>query len=250
MKRTALMSLLALVVCACATTHGNQPPQASVDHGAPCASDSGGIVVQGSGHVSAAPDRAVIVLGAIAQGPSAAEAQRMVNEVLGRAIDHVRALGVPDQSIRTAGISVEPVFAPAPQPRTDGEPPQIVAYRASNHVRVEVDDLARLGPVIDAVIASGGNQVESLSFEVRDEKPRLEALRQAVVDAHEKAQAIASALKVELGEPLEISELGPVAIPQPMARGAAEMAAPPAPTPVQPGQLEIQQQVTIRFRLR
>lgn len=206
------------------------------------------IVVTGSGDVSAAPDRAVVNLGAVAEAKQAIEAQKQLNQIMQRVVKDIKALGIADEKIRTDRLSLYPVYS-NPGRKTDQEPeaPRIVGYRAATTVRVQVDDLERVGSVIDAGITAGANQLANLSFELRDDgKYRREALKLASQEARVKAEAIAAAMNLQLGEVVEIREEG-ARMPYPTERKYAAPAS--AGTPIQPGQIEVSAGVSIRFKL-
>jgi uncharacterized protein len=206
------------------------------------------IVVTGSGDVSAVPDRAAVNLGAVAEAKQAMEAQKQLNQIMQRVVRDIKALGIADEKIRTDRLSLYPVYS-NPGRKTDQEPeaPRIVGYRAANSVRVQVDDLERVGSVIDAGISAGANQLANLTFELRDDgKYRQEALKLAAQEARVKAETIAAALSLQLGEVVEIREEG-ARMPYPAERKYAAPAS--AGTPIQPGQIEVSAGVSIRFKL-
>jgi hypothetical protein len=206
------------------------------------------IVVTGSGDVSAAPDRASINLGAVTEAKQAIEAQKQLNQIMQRVVKEIKALGIADEKIHTDRLSLYPVYS-NPGRKTDQEPeaPRIVGYRAANTVRVQVDDLERIGSVIDAGITAGANQLANLSFELRDDgKYRREALKLATQEARAKAEAIAAAMGLQVGEIVEIREEG-ARMPYPTERKYAAPAS--AGTPIQPGQIEVNAGVSIRFKL-
>jgi uncharacterized protein len=206
------------------------------------------ITVTGTAEVAAAPDRAMVSLGAGVENKQAQEAQKQIAQIMQRVIKDIKAQGIPEDKIRTVGLSLNPVYShPAPRAGQEPEAPRIVAYRAANTVRVQVDDLERVGGVIDAGIAAGANQLNSLAFDLRDDlKYRKQALQLAAQEARTKAEAIASALSLQLGEVLEIREEGAPAV-YPVER---RMAAPSAAgTPIQPGQVQVSASVNLRLRL-
>jgi hypothetical protein len=206
------------------------------------------ITVTGTAEVAAAPDRALVSLGAVVENKQAQEAQKQIAQTMQRVIKDIKAQGIPEDKIRTVGLSLNPVYShPAPKAGQEPEAPRIVAYRAANTVRVQVDDLERVGGVIDAGIAAGANQLNSLAFDLRDDlKYRKQALQLAAQEARTKAEAIASALNLQLGEVLEIREEGAPAH-YPVER---RMAAPSAAgTPIQPGQVQVNASVNLRLRL-
>jgi uncharacterized protein YggE len=206
------------------------------------------IVVSGTSEVAVAPDRAMVNLGAVIEAKQALDAQKQLAQIMQRVIKDIRAQGIPDEKIRTAGLSLSPVYShPVPKAGQEPEAPRIVGYRASNTVRVQVDDLERVGGVIDAGIAAGANQLAGLAFDLRDDlKPRKQALQLAAQEARTKAEAIAAALNLQLGEVLEIREEGGPAVHPAERRFAASTA---AGTPIQPGQVQINASVSVRFKL-
>jgi uncharacterized protein YggE len=204
------------------------------------------LTVTGEAEASAAPDRAVVGLGATFQATSAAAAQRHVNEAMQRVSVALRELGVADADVQTAMIALAPVYSDS-GPRTPGEPvePQIVGYRASNSVRIRLDDTAAIGAVIDAGIAAGVNELQGISFELSDDTAqRVEALRAAVRNAQIKAEALAGAAGVRLAALQRIEE-GGVHPVEPFRYAAALEAG----TPVQPGRVRVSAAVTLTYRV-
>jgi uncharacterized protein YggE len=212
------------------------------------------LTVTGTGEAFGTPDRAVVRLGAVAQSAQAAEAQKLVSEIVTKTTDAVKELGIDEKSIRTAGVSLSPVYSDF-QPRPGQQQPQeprISGYRASNTIEVRLDDLKKLGPVIDAGVTTGANNVEGVDFQLKDDGPqRKAALKQAATDARGKAEALADAMGMRLGPVIEVIEGGAGGgWPIPLARRAPMLAeAFTAGTPVQPGQLQITASVTITYRL-
>lgn len=210
------------------------------------------LTVTGQAEVSARPDQATVRLGAVAQAEQAGAAQQQVNRIMEAAIEKIKALGIADAAISTAGLSLQPVYnQPPPRPAND-QPfePQIVAYRASNTVQVRIDDLSKVGPIIDAGVGAGANQLEGLTFELKDDtEAKSRALRQAVASARAKATAIAEAMDIRLGPVHNVTEVSNTFMPRmeygvAMARMAADVS-----TPVQPGQVQINATITVQYRI-
>jgi uncharacterized protein YggE len=206
------------------------------------------LTVSGSGQARVAPDEATIRLGVLAQAPTAREAQERVNRIAGAILDAVRKLGIPAERIQTTGLNLGPQYA---QGRTADQGPRITGYQASNTVSILVDDLARVGPVIDAGLAAGANNLDGVEFGLRnDAAARAAALTDAVREARGKAEALAKALKVRLVEIVEVAE-GNVAVSPPpfRARGMAIAAEAMTATPVSAGQVGVDATVTVRWRI-
>ncbi|MGD2114747.1 MAG: SIMPL domain-containing protein [Acidobacteriota bacterium] len=210
------------------------------------------ITVSGSGEVRVEPDEAVVRVGVLAEHEDAAEAQDRANRIARGILDGVSALGVPDEAVRTSRLVLSPVYD-QPQPQQRPRQPRIVAYRATNVVSVRLDDLAKIGPVIDAAIEADANQVEGVDFRLQDDrKARERALAQAVKDARSKAATIAAALGVDLGPVLEAHE-GGISIDVPRFAAGPRMMAMEAraaePTPVAAGDITVSASVTLRYRI-
>ena len=207
------------------------------------------ITVSASAEVSAQPDEAVVRLGMLAQAPEAADAQQRVNETMQRILAAVTGLGIPERSVRTEDLSLSPVYADQrPMPDREPQEPRIVGYRASNVVTIEVTDLARIGEIIDAGIGAGANQLQGISFRLRDDgEARAEAMRQAVAEAAVQAKAIADALGVRLGPVQEVVAGGYDVRPPTPYVGARFAVAEMAATPVQPGEVGITASVTVTY---
>ena len=214
------------------------------------------ITVSGSGEVRVAPDEAVVRVGVLAEHEDAAETQDRANRIARGILDGVSELGVPEEAVQTSRLVLSPVYE-QPEPRPGGSrrssAPRIVAYRATNVVSVRLEELTRIGPVIDAAIEAGANRVEGVDFRLRDDREAREtALTRAVEEARGKATTIAAALGVELGPVLEARE-GGVSIDVPRFAGgprALTMEARAAePTPVATGDITVSANVTLRYQI-
>lgn len=210
------------------------------------------VTVSGSGEVRVAPDEAVVRVGVLAEHEDAAETQDRANRIARGILDGVSELGVPEEAVQTSRLVLSPVYE-QPRPQQRPAEPRIVAYRATNVVSVRLEDLTRIGPVIDAAIEAGANRVEGVDFRLRDDREAREtALTRAVEEARGKAATIAAALGVELGPVLEARE-GGVSIDVPRFAGgprALMMEARAAePTPVATGDITVSAQVTLRYRI-
>ena len=240
-KERRVLCLLALGVL------GAAPVLAGPGGGAPT-SPVAAVNVTGTGEVHVPPDEAILRLGVVAQAPSAREAQRSVNKVAGEVVTAMRKAGA--EQLQTSQLQMEPIYAPKPPPlqTSPGEPPEIVAYRASNVVTVRLTALDRVGPVIDAGLEKGANRLEGLHFRLRDDlRARTEALKEAATAARQKGVAIATALGGRLGGVLEVSEGGGVVVPLAESRALAPEPAAES-TPVSPGLITVSGQVQVRYR--
>ncbi len=207
------------------------------------------IIVNGEGNIRVAPDEATVRIGVVRQAPMAQAAQDQANTAGNDIISSIGKTGVSATDIQTSRLTLNPIYAPrSPE---SSQAPRIVSYQASNVVSVRLTDLNKVGPVIDAALKAGANEIQGVGFGLRDDSSaRRQALKQAVSDAQKKADTIAEAARLALGEPIEISENGVTVMPRGEFNEAVMMrAAVAAPTPVSAGEIEVRANVTIRYRI-
>jgi uncharacterized protein len=208
------------------------------------------LTVSADGESRVAPDEATVRLGVSAQAPTAREVQDQVSRTAGAILEAVRRLGIPADRIQTSELNLGPVYSQEQRAGSEIQEPRIVGYQASNVVSIQVEQLDKVGPVIDAGLGAGANRLEGVVFGLRDDrKARAEALTRAVEEARGKADALARALKVRLVRILEVAEGGIAVMPQPYLRGRMAMETAMADTPVSAGQVGISASVTVRWEI-
>jgi len=198
--------------------------------------------VSGEGRAFAAPDLAVFTVAVTALDPSLARATRDASERARKLLDALSTAGVASADRQTVRFDVQ-IERNQPKP---GNPPRITGYRVTNAIAVKVRDLAKLGPVLDGALAAGANEAESLALTRADPSAeRASALADAVKAARAKAEVMAKAAGLRLGQILELSEGargGPS--PVPMRASFADRA---EGVPTAEGQLEVEAQVELTF---
>jgi uncharacterized protein YggE len=206
------------------------------------------ILVTGNGEASAPPDQALVRLGMMSQQPQASVAQSKANEAIKKTIDAIEKAGVPRSAIRTTGLTLSPIYAE----KLISGAMRVSAFRADNVIEVTLNDTKLIGPVIDAAINGGANEVQGVSFRLKDELPqRTDALTRAAQEAKTKAETIARALGVTLGPIFEVNESGARVIPMDSPGVAGRMMAMKsiAPTQVEPGEVRVEASVTVRYEI-
>lgn len=194
------------------------------------------IQVTGQAAVSETPDRVYIDIGVTTQARKSEAAAAQNATRLAEVITAVKGAAGPGAQLTTTEYSVNPDYN---YPR-EGGTPSLVGYTVSNVVRVRLDDLRKIGPVIDAATQAGSNNVRDIRFALRDEAaPRSEALREAALNARRDAEALAGALGLRVVRVLAVDDEGG-GVRQPLVYGQAmKMAVAAAPTPVQAGTLDV-----------
>ncbi len=233
------MKLLALALVLAATPAlAQQPPVSATPV----------IVTSGEGIVKKAPDRAWVTIAAESRARTAAEAQRLNTEAMTAVLDKVKSLGIPAEAIQTTGYTLQPDYE-----YQDGRQ-NLRGYISRNQVDVRVDALSKLGEIMANAVTTGATSISSIRFDLKDrDAAEAEALRLAVRDARRRADAAASGASVRVTQILRIDEHRDVDVVRPMAMGRAggvmEMAAAPAPVPLESGQIEVRAHVTLTVRI-
>ncbi len=200
------------------------------------------ITVTGDRTVSTVPDMAQIRVGVTTDAGTAAEALASNTAAMSAVMERLGNEGVEQRDLQTSTLDLGPRYADRAE-----STPRVVGYSARNILTVRVRDLDRLGGILDAVAQDGANTFEGLAFGLSEPEPlHDDALRQAVADARRKAQLLAEAAGVTLGEVQTIdTRSGPQ--PRPMEMAAPRMAA--DSIPVARGELELSASVSVVFAI-
>jgi uncharacterized protein YggE len=209
---------------------------------------SRGIVVSGLGRVLVTPDLAVFTVGVVNTGKTSQETLSENTDAMESIIAALKDAGVDEKDIKTQNVNVWPEFDYGTRDE-EKKLPTIIGYRAENRVSVTVKDIIRAGEVIDAATEAGANQLYGLSFTVSEEVSknlRTRVLGEAVLDATDKAQAIADALGAKKILPISVVESGGYSPPV-IRYDVAALEKGAATTPVSPGETAVTASVTVTF---
>ncbi|HEY6085220.1 MAG TPA: SIMPL domain-containing protein [Nitrospira sp.] len=211
------------------------------------------LTVTGTGQLALAPDTAFVTLGMETAGKSLAEAQRQNNTVMQKVTAKLRELQIEQERIQTSSFMVSPQYKPPPKRLPDAPPvsPEIIGYVVSNSVTVEVQNLEKVGAVIEESLAAGANHFQGLNWALRDEQQaKLGALKQAAAKARDKAAALSETLKVKLVRLIGATEEGRVVHPVPrVARYMAAADARGGEPPVFSGEMKVETTVTLTYEI-
>ena len=246
---TIALASLAVALLAVVTLLSAQPSQAQEEEPEePTPETERYITVHGQGRVLAQPDQATVRLGVVTQAPTATAALEENRALIQEVISATRAADVAEEQIQTEILQLNPLFEEPREPRPVQSTRQITGYEARNIVSVTVEDLDRVGAVLDAATGAGANVVEGIRFEISDRAELLTtARRQAMLDARDKAETFADVVDAELGRVLIIREQGTGG--PPVAFAEEDALARSAAFPVQPGQQAIEVSVEVRWEL-
>lgn len=201
----------------------------------------------GEATITVKPDRAQITVGVLTQAASAeAAAAKNASETSDVLNELKQALGGGGE-IKTRGYSIGPDYE-----YSTGNPPKISGYHASNSVLVTVNDLTLVAKIIDAATKSGANQVNGISFSLRDDEAvRAQALTEAARKARANGEAIAKGLDLHVvrvlqAETTEVSPVRPLVFQAGVVRAAKAQVA----TPIESGTLDIHASVTVTLEVQ
>jgi len=200
------------------------------------------IQTQGQGTVSGKPDQATVDLAIVTQAQTAQDAANQNANQTTQVLNQLKQLLGNNADIKTLNYSLSPNYTYPP----NGQP-VLTGFTANNTVEVTVSDLTLPGKVIDTAVQAGANRVQGLSFSIKDDQPlRSQALRAAALQARAHADSIALGLGVHVGAVISAAEGVGIRV---LTGSLGAAAAPQAPTPVQPGTVDITATVTLEVEL-
>jgi uncharacterized protein len=234
----------ALSVATMTTSAQTTPPIATP--AAITTSDGTLLSVSAQAEAKRVPDVATISAGVVTQAGDANAAMRANATQMDKVMAEIKAAGIAERDIQTSGVNLNPQYK-----YVENQNPTIIGYQASNTVNLKVRDIAKLGKVLDALVASGANQVNGPSFEIDQPEPVYDEARRAALDkAQARAQMYGKTLGMRVRRIVSISEGGGFRPPVPMPMMAmARDSKMEAQTAVSPGETTLSANLDVVFEL-
>ena len=227
--RCILVAALVLVACGTRTVKATESERPTIR-------------VSAEGRVEAAPDVVTLNVRVVTEDRRSAVAAEENAATTQAVIAALRRATGEDAKIQTTGYALTPQFEYLKPSSTH----RLTGYRVRNSVVLRSSDLAGIGRAIDAAADAGANEIDSLSFGLRDDfERRLEALAEATRRARAKADAIAAALGTKVTRVVSVEESGGFPAPVRMQAQFATKAS----TPVEVGNLELRARVSMQVEL-
>lgn len=203
------------------------------------------LIVSGRGSVQGAADQAMIALGVTTHSAAVRNAQETNAATSQRICDALAELGIAPRDMQTQNYNFNPEYS-----YEDAQRGTITGYTVNNTILVRIQDITKIGQIIDAALTNGANNVNSLEFSIREPRSlRREALTAAVKDAREKAEIIAHAMGKSIVGVVSVSENTAFIPPYPMERLMANADASGGGTPIEGGTLTLTADIRVEFRL-
>ncbi len=198
------------------------------------------------GEVNAVPDLATINAGVMTQAVDARTAMAQNATRMQGVIAALRAAGIGERDIRTQSVSLQPQYR-----YVENRPPVITGYQASNQLTIRFRNINQAGPILDALVRQGVNQIDGPTLSIDQPDAMLDAARvDAVRKARARAEIYARASGMTVRRIVVISEQADVGgRPMPMMMARAAMAE-QASTAIAPGEQEIGVTVSVVFELQ
>jgi uncharacterized protein YggE len=200
------------------------------------------ISVTATGEATITPDTAVVALTVSGSGRDLAKTRDDVNQRSSSVLARLHEIGIADADVQAPDSVIAPEY-------DYGKGQRLIGYKVARHVTVRVRELARLGDVLDGVVAAGANEVQGTQMSAADPSATEgTALQRAVESARGKAEAIATAAGVTLGVLVRVEEEPSAGPPSPRMRMTMAEAA-GALTEIAPGELTIARTIRAWFAI-
>jgi uncharacterized protein YggE len=203
------------------------------------------VTVTGTATIKVVPDEMNWSVQVSINDATLAKAKERHDASLTAALDYIKGLGAAVKDLQTGGIRFDRNMYPGDNAEAKKNP-----YSCSTQFTFTLTDFAKYGPIADALSKLDGLQIQSIDYaSSKDEATRRDALKQALVNAHDKATDLAVTAGCYIDKPLEIIEGNADIGPRPMVM-MAKFSGMGGGTPAAvPGHLEISGTVTATYDL-
>lgn len=158
--------------------------------------------VTASGEVTRVPDIVRITAGVVTRAPNAADALRQNGAQMARVRAALSAAGIADRDIQTLNLSLTPVYRNGDYDQRD-----VIAYRASNQLLIRFRQLGGAGPILDALVAQGVNEIAGPMLDFDDPAAALDEARTlAIRNARARADLYARTLGMRVKRVVYVSD--------------------------------------------
>lgn len=205
----------------------------------------GAITVSGGGQVNLAADMAYVTLGISISDSDVSTVMQQANTSIDSICAALVESGLPKDCISTDYLYISPQYD-----YSGDNSNEIIGYNVNSGLKLTIDDVDAVGSYIDVAFAAGANSFDSITFAVKDNsEARDEALRLAVADAEKKANVLAEAAGMKLGDIVSIEENNSDSYYNTEGFAAKDIADAGAGTSVYPSKVNVAVQVQVCYAL-
>jgi uncharacterized protein YggE len=204
--------------------------QAQTEETTPFPSREKTISVTGTATTSVDPDLLVVQFGVEVQEPTAKEALDANSQLMNAVVDAIRAVGITDNEVNTAQLSIYPVYESYQEKETGIYRQKLVGYAVSNIIRVETKNLSLASDIIDSAVSAGANRVDSVYYTLSPQRQMQVSdnlLSEAIINAKSKAEKALAPLDYQIigVKHVSLSDFGYPPPPIPYYKGAYDVMA-------------------------
>ncbi len=171
------------------------------------------ITVSGTGDIYAKPDLAIVDFSVITEATSVAKAMTDNTAKMNAIIDFMKQQGTQEADLKTTNFNISPryewyegtmCYPPCPTGRR-----VLTGYDVTQTLEVKIRDMAKIGDIVQGGTDKGANQVSDLQFTIdKEDDLKNQARTQAIENAKNKADELASQLGVKLTKIVNFNESG------------------------------------------
>lgn len=206
------------------------------------------VTVDGRASVSIVPDSAALDMAVQIRDRDMQVARQKVIEVTRDLVAFAARTGIDAAKIQTASVTIRPEYRWNP----DNNRQELQGYLVQRSIVIELDELNKLGELIEGAVDVGVNQVSPPRLKhTRERDLRRDALAAAARDAEANAERLAETLGMRLGPARDITAIE-TPVPQPVFREQRMMAATAdagGADTYSTGEIRFEARVTARFDL-
>jgi len=163
--------------------------------------------VSAEGKVVAKPDVALVSFSVVSEGKDTKVVSDENNTRMTKVTTFLKEQGIDEKDIKTTQYSLSPVYSQRALLSSASFVPTIASYSLTQTVQVKIRDFSKVSTITAQLVPMGVNQVQNVSFSIDDpETYRAQARVEALAKARAKAQVIADAADISLGDVVNVSE--------------------------------------------
>ncbi len=245
MKNSKLFTLLIVACLICSASIANARDNKQCHR---VGADSTLLTISAKADKKVAPDIAAISAGIVTISPNAKKALAENSKKMQKVINALIKAGVENKDIQTSSMNISPNYV-----HRKNLGPKVKSYSVNNTVSVRLRDLEKVGDTIDALVSQGVNDLSGPHFSVENPDELIDQARTAALKkAQKRAKLYADAAGLKVKKIINLSERVMRDSPihkRMMMRGAMEMSASSAPTPIKAGQVSLSVSINAEYEL-